>query len=103
MRGHAIGPCVNTADRAAARPHTLPLTCTAGLITIVRSNQQPSQHASHPLLKPSSPQNTKALHRKLRSQRGFDMCERAPRMLPHAYEPQRMDVAVEHTPEKVCS
>ncbi|PRW60577.1 Fanconi anemia group M isoform X3 [Chlorella sorokiniana] len=46
-------------------------------------------------------ENTKALHRRLRNPRGFDMWERAPRMLPHAYEPQRMDVAVEHTPEKV--
>lgn len=46
-------------------------------------------------------QNTKALHRKLRNPRGFDLYRQAPRMLPHAYEPVRMDVAVEHTPEKV--
>lgn len=55
-----------------------------------------------PCLQPClAPQNTKALHRRLRNPRGFDTYERAPRMLPHAYEPQRMDVAVEHTPEKV--
>lgn len=29
------------------------------------------------------------------------MYDRAPRMLPHAYEPTKVDVAVEHTPEKV--
>lgn len=29
------------------------------------------------------------------------MYDRAPRMLPHAYEPVKVDVAVEHTPEKV--
>ncbi|KAI3429818.1 hypothetical protein D9Q98_010131 [Chlorella vulgaris] len=45
-------------------------------------------------------ENTKALHRKLRNPRGFDLYRQAPRMLPHAYEPVRMDVAVEHTPEK---
>lgn len=49
---------------------------------------------------PSAPQNTQKLHHKLR-RGGFDMCALAPRMLPHAYEPQRLDVLVEHTPEKV--
>jgi hypothetical protein len=43
----------------------------------------------------------RTLHKRLRNPRGFEMCARAPRMLPHAFEPKRMDVAVEHTPEKV--
>lgn len=64
-------------------------------LSLVSSRPHGPAHPLAPL------QNTKALHRRLRNPRGFDMWERPPRMLPHAFEPQRMDVAVEHTPEKV--
>lgn len=66
---------------------------------VTHSGLAGSASAQPPLGAPP-PQTTKALQRKLRNC-NFEMCRKSPRMLPHAYEPTRMDVAVEHTPEKV--
>ena len=47
-------------------------------------------------------QSTLDLHRRLRNPHGFELHPTlSPRMLPHAYEPVRLDVAVQHTPAKV--